>query len=194
MNSEAINEIAAALAKAQGQMNNAKYNRRNPYYGNEYADLAAITDTVRKPLSDNGICYTQIVENNVLFTKLIHASGQWLGTAYPLPDTFDKPQAMGSALTYARRYSLAALCGISAEEDDDAELASKKNGAATADKEPTPISPHQLQEMADLMDSVGADVQKFLDYANVLRLADISTTNYDGLMDTLREKGKRGPK
>ena len=138
MNSENTNEIAAALAKAQGQMTNAKYNKINPHFKNKYADLGAVIDAIKKPLADNGIAYTQQTNfphpndggsTFVLTTTLLHASGQWIASEYPLPYAPDKPQVMGSALTYARRYELATICGIAAEEDTDAEGVAEAVGA-----------------------------------------------------------------
>ncbi len=189
--------ISTALAKAQSQMRAAVINKTNPHFKNRYADLASVIEAIRKPFADNGLSFTHTMHTTedgfFLICMLRHISGEFVSSTYPLPINA-KPQELGSALTYGRRYTLSAIAGIAADEDDDAELATKRNGTVTVEKEPTPISPQQLQDMADLMEAVGADVQKFLDYANVLRLADINTVNYDGLMDTLREKGKRGHK
>ena len=126
-----LNELAAALAKAQGAMNNASMNRINPHFKSKYADLAALWDAVRKPLSDNGLSVVQIIRDGSLHTMLLHTSGQRLCSDYPLPATA-RPQEMGSALTYARRYSLSALVGIAADEDDDA------NAVQSAGVKPTP--------------------------------------------------------
>lgn len=130
--SENINEIGAALAKAQGLMSNAVLNKTNPHFKSKYADLAAIRDAVSPFLAQNGIAALQVIDSDdkgsFLVTRLVHSSGQWIESVHPLPATA-KPQEFGSALTYARRYSLAAICGISAEEDDDA------NGANTTQVE-----------------------------------------------------------
>ena len=131
--SEQINELAAALAQAQGMMGNAVMNRINPHFKSKYADLAAIFDASRKPLSANGLAIVQTIENGVLHTRLLHTSGQWIASEHPLPMS-GKPQEIGSALTYARRYSLSALIGIAADEDDDANVAtSRSNGKATGE-------------------------------------------------------------
>ena len=122
-----LNELAAALAKAQGAMNNASMNRINPHFKSKYADLAALWDAVRKPLSDNGLSVVQIIRDGSLHTMLLHTSGQRLCSDYPLPATA-RPQEMGSALTYARRYSLSALVGIAADEDDDANAVTQSAG------------------------------------------------------------------
>ena len=124
--SEQVNEIGGALAKAQGIMANAVINKVNPHFKSKYADLAAIREAVSGPLAQNGIAVLQVIDSDdkgsFLVTRLVHSSGQWIESVHPLPATA-KPQEFGSALTYARRYSLAAICGISAEEDDDANAA-----------------------------------------------------------------------
>lgn len=139
--SEQINELATALAKAQFGMKNAMLNKTNPHFKSRYADLAAIRDAVIPELSMNGIAAiqgTHFITDMlmVLSTRLLHSSGQWIESEYPIVLDPNKPQVMGSALTYARRYSLAAICGIAAEEDDDANAASKNidNGKPTYPK------------------------------------------------------------
>lgn len=126
--SETINELAAALAAAQAEMKNAKLNKVNPHFKSRYADLAEIRDTVTPALSRYGLAVTQGTDtdgNSILVvTRLIHKSGQWIESRFPI--NFDKPQAMGSAYTYAKRYSLAAICNIAADEDDDANAANEK--------------------------------------------------------------------
>ena len=131
--SEQIDELAGALAKAQGMMENAVMNRTNPHFKSKYADLAAIFDAARKPLSANGLAIVQTIGDGVLHTRLLHTSGQWIASEHPLPMS-GKPQEIGSALTYARRYSLSALLGIAADEDDDANAASRSNGKDNTEK------------------------------------------------------------
>jgi ERF superfamily len=143
-----LNELAGALAKAQGAMNNASMNRINPHFKSKYADLAALWDAVRKPLSDNGLSVVQIIRDGSLHTMLLHTSGQRLCSDYPLPATA-RPQEMGSALTYARRYSLSALVGIAADEDDDATAITR-----SADVE----TPPRVTDAAPLVGSRGAAV------------------------------------
>jgi hypothetical protein len=135
MQTENTSDIAAALAKAQGAMVAAKFDKTNPHFKNKYASLAAVIDAVRKPLADNGLSYTQTTETRpggfVLVTTLRHASGQWISSEYPLP-VGAKPQELGSALTYARRYSLSAIACIAADEDDDAEGARQSGQTSSA--------------------------------------------------------------
>lgn len=128
--SEQINELATALAKAQSQIEGAKKDSTNPHFRSSYADLASVWDACRKPLTANGLSVIQSAENSAegyygVTTMLLHTSGQWMrGTLYLKP-VKDDPQGAGSALTYARRYSLSAMVGI-APEDDDANAASAK--------------------------------------------------------------------
>lgn len=118
-----VDKIAEALAKAQGEMRNATLNKINPHFRSKYADLAAIRDATIPALSKNGITMSQTIMPNgngmKLVTRLVHISGQEFRSEYPLPNSVDRPQQFGSALTYAKRYSWATMCGISADEDDD---------------------------------------------------------------------------
>jgi hypothetical protein len=133
--SEQINELAKALAAAQLEIKNATLNKVNPHFKSRYADLAEIRNVI-PVLAKHGIATVQGTDVGtstngtdviVCMTRLIHHTGQWIESIYPLPFATDKPQQLGSAYTYARRYSLAAICGIAAEEDDDANAA-QSNG------------------------------------------------------------------
>jgi ERF superfamily len=154
MQSEHTNELSAALAKAQRDMKAATFNRINPHYKNRYADLASVIDAIREPLAANGLAYTQTGEIReggfVLVTTLHHSSGQWVASEYPLP-IGAKPQELGSALTYARRYSLCAIACIAADDDDDAEQAEKVGHKASTPQ--ARINPH-VTRPEDLSDAV----------------------------------------
>ncbi len=130
MQSEQIDKLAIALSKAQAVMEAAAKNKKNPHYNSKYADLASIIEAVRKPLTDNGLAFTQTIQaiepGLFLETTLLHTSGQWVRSQYPLLQ--GTAQQTGSSLTYARRYSLSSIAGIAADEDDDGNLATKANG------------------------------------------------------------------
>lgn len=127
--SENINELAMALSKAQGQIKPAIKDKKNPHFKSSYADLASTWDACRSALSDNGLSVMQTVEMRaegpVLMTMLVHSSGQWKSGEMPIIVQKSDAQGFGSALTYARRYSLQSIAGI-ASEDDDGEGASKR--------------------------------------------------------------------
>jgi hypothetical protein len=127
--SESINEIAAALAKAQAVITGAVKDKTNPHFKNDYADLASVWDACRKPLTDNGLSIAQTAATEDgrvgVTTILMHASGQWISDTLVMKPTKDDPQGVGSCITYARRYALAAMVGV-APEDDDGNAASAK--------------------------------------------------------------------
>jgi hypothetical protein len=126
MQSEQINELAKALSTAQAKIENATLNKINPHFKSKYADLSSVIDSIREPLSANGIAVSQNIETReggmILRTVLMHSSGQWIASEFPLPQTA-RLQELGSALTYARRYSLSSMVCNSADEDDDANAA-----------------------------------------------------------------------
>ncbi len=158
MQSDQIDLLAAALAKAQAAMKPAVLNKKNPFYGSRYADLASVIEAARKPLTDNGLAFTQTTHYGApdvgvyLVTTLLHTSGQWLRAEYPLPANAT-PQQMGSALTYARRYSLSAITGTAADEDDDGDKAEvqakKKPGPEPTYADGKKIAPHEIGPMPD---------------------------------------------
>lgn len=184
--SESIDALSKALAAAQGEMKNAVLNRVNPHFKNRYADLAAIRDAVVPALSKSGIAVTQFTDfrdgQSVLITRLMHESGQWIEGAYPLTPQAN-PQAMGSQLTYARRYTLSAIAGISADEDDDAEI-------ATANKnEPTSaITTDQVRTLRAAINEVEAEENLFVKYLKIDKLESLPAREFDRAMAALNAK------
>ncbi|QBJ80545.1 ERF family protein [Aquitalea sp. USM4] len=122
--SESITKIAPALLKAQQAITFAAKTAQNPHLKNKYADLPAVIDAVKAALNDAGIVFIQTPGESsnekllVLTTRLLHESGEWIedNATVPLPKA--DPQGYGSAMTYARRYSLAAICGLYQDDDD----------------------------------------------------------------------------
>lgn len=145
--SEHINELAEALAKAQGQFICPERNRTvkvrtkaGGEYTFTYATLDAIMGMVRAPLTENGLAITHELEcaegGWLCVTRLIHASGQFISCPVPiLVDNDANAQGWGSAITYAKRYGLCALLAITADEDDDGNGACG-NTAQVANKPP----------------------------------------------------------
>lgn len=132
-------KIASALVKAQKAFGPALKSSSNPHFRSRYADLSACVEAVIDALNNNGIAMMQRVspcDNGVIVeTVLIHESGETITNGQlHVPATKQDAQGYGSALTYARRYSLMAACGI-APEDDDGNAASKRPAAPAV---PTP--------------------------------------------------------
>lgn len=124
-----MNTIAAALVKAKKAFGKALKDKNNPAFKSKYADLGACLEAVEGPLLDNGIfLYQETAEDSTgvtVETVFLHESGEALrGGRLHVPASKQDPQGYGSALTYCRRYSLMAACGI-APEDDDGNAASK---------------------------------------------------------------------
>lgn len=120
--SENVDQIATALAKAQGAMDSAKKDSFNPHFKSKYADLAACLDAIREPFAANGLSVVQLPFTDAegklfLSTRLMHASGQWIEATYSMPPTKNDCQGMMAAITYMRRGSLVGF-GIAVEDDD----------------------------------------------------------------------------
>lgn len=127
--SEQINELAAALTRAQAAMDTAKRTAENQFFKSSYADLASVWATCREPLTKNGLSVVQTtdstLEGEFLETLLMHSSGQWVGGRIAIKPVKNDPQGVGSAMTYARRYALMAIVGIASEDDDGNEASGK---------------------------------------------------------------------
>jgi hypothetical protein len=127
-----LDKLAAALAKAQGQVTGAAKSAVNPHFGKTYADLASVWDAMRKPFADNGLSVVHMPGFGdgkiTLETMLLHESGQWVKGVLAMPFAAEPgrnaAQSIGSALTYMRRYVDSSI-GSVAPEDDDGESAGK---------------------------------------------------------------------
>ncbi len=146
-------EITKALSKFQGTITGVPKGNKNPFFNSRYADLDAVWDVVRKPLADNGLAVVQTTyeqgDKLYLLTTLLHISGECLTTYLPINPKANEPQAVGSALTYARRYSMSAILGVSADEDDDGEATTDHKPAAAKAKTTKDVpdeTPHFCQE------------------------------------------------
>lgn len=120
--SDSIKELATALAKAQGEIENASKNSNNPHFKSKYADLAEVLNTVRPVFAKHGISVIQAPSYDAgiasVETMLAHISGEWMANTCSAPVSKQDAQGVGSAITYLRRYSLAAFAGIAQEDDD----------------------------------------------------------------------------
>ena len=217
--SEQINEIAAALAKAQGAMIQPSKNRTvrvqtktGGSYTFDYATFDEILRAVQKPLAENGIAFVQaprISESGKLeiITRLIHSSGQWIECALPIMVGESGNQAMGSAISYGKRYALCAMLGVAAEEDDDGNaaqgntIAERTERAGKAVSKPTasaakPATSSAIKAEAERVKALLKDAQtpEDLDSVLVMETATMaaikahSTTAYEFLMTAVNDK------
>jgi hypothetical protein len=194
MSTDSEKALTTALVKAQPQLKNATLNKINPHFKSKYADLQSIREATLPALTANDLAIVQYTAYVVcqgtndkqfgLITELRHKDGAAIRCDYPLPSTFDKPQVLGSALTYARRYSWATICGIAVEEDDEGNAAQK---AAKAD---ALVSDVQLMTLENLIDEVHADLEKFLKYLGVNHLAQVPAAKFEMAVKALEQKRK----
>jgi hypothetical protein len=190
--SEQIDAISAALAKAQGQIANPSKGAVNPHFKSQYADLSAGLNAIRAALSANAIAIVQttmLEEADVLMlrTMLTHSSGQWILSEWPVVKLPAPPQVIGSALTYARRYTLFALVGIAGEgDDDDGNAASAKGVNASL------IDSDQLVQMQDLLqDTKTSNLEAFFLATGATGFSDMTVPQWKTGMAKLREKQRR---
>ena len=152
--SENIGKLADALAKAQGQIKGALKDSANPFFKSKYADLAAVWEACREALSSNGLAVVQLVRSNeagVEVETVLACGNETIGDVLAMPVAKADAQGVGSAITYARRYALAAIVGVAPEDDDGnaAAAASNRQNNQQATK-PTPSSQGKEQTLAML--------------------------------------------
>lgn len=152
--SESMKAIAPALLAAQKATEFAKKDAMNPHFKNKYADLPAVIEAVKPALNAAGIVYIQTAspsdDNRLhLTTMLMHESGEWISDTLVMPLPKQDPQGYGSAMTYARRYALAAITGVY-QDDDDGNAASGPATRPTQAQNDAPPVESQANE-ADAM-------------------------------------------
>ena len=133
--SESIAKLATALSIVQGKLTHAKKDSANPFFKSKYADLESVWDACRSLLVENGLAVMQFPGEFVdgtmsLNTILTHSSGEYMSYLMSVPVTKPDAQGAGSALTYMRRYALAAVVGVvQADDDANAAVVSKSSSA-----------------------------------------------------------------
>ena len=180
-------ELFAALAKAQGEIENASKNAANPHFKSKYADLAEVLNTIRPTFATNGLSMIQSpgYDGSIasVTTVLAHSSGGYItGTASCVPAKA-VAQGIGSATTYLRRYGAAAVAGI-AQEDDD-------GNAAAHNKPHAVITPKQAATVRDMLESTGSDTEKFCAAFGVDSVDALPAAKYDAAIAALNRKAQQ---
>lgn len=150
--SEALNELATALATFQGTIGSVGKDKTaniptksGGSYSYSYADLSSIWDAIRKPLSESGLSVVQMPEigDGMVYvsTLVLHTSGQWIQSTVGTRPADTTPQAIGSAITYLRRYGLGAMLGIVTDVDDDGAAGSQSKRPPQIERAPRPSAP-----------------------------------------------------
>lgn len=205
--SQTIGKLALALAKAQAELKNAHKDKTNPFFNSSYADLASVWDACREPLTKNELSVTQPLSMDpqgriILTTILMHSSNEWIASQCPVISKAQDPQAIGSAITYFRRYALSAITGVSPAEDDDGNAASKGNNNHTVAPKTKSLPTQNLDkevreaitEVRDEERDAGNYVVQFGKKYKDLKLSQIplkELQSYAGyLIHTSKEKGE----
>lgn len=144
--SESIANIAPALLAAQKAIANVPKSAVNPHFKSKYVPLDELLPVCKETLNEYQIVFIQGTEPSGsgevlhLTTRLLHSSGEWIESTLTMKPVKADPQGIGSCITYARRYALAAICGVASEEDDDANAASAPAKASASAKPSTPAT------------------------------------------------------
>lgn len=150
--SDSIKELATALAKFQGVMKPIAKDASNPFFKSKYASLSAIIEDTKEPLVKCGLSYAQFPdEQDGLTTMLMHTSGEWISATYNISPVDRKPQSLGSAITYARRYALQSILGLQVDDDDGNEASKPKH---KYDNTPIPDDAEAISSEDDYSDVV----------------------------------------
>ena len=199
-------ELAAALVAAQSKMSNPKFDSVNPHFRNRYASLTAVRAATIPVWGAHGISVIQnIVEHQGgvgCETILTHKGGQSLKLGpLPMPATKQDAQGYGSAITYACRYALCAIAGVTGEEDDDGEAASRPQQQAVGrptqpakplfKKNPPKPEANRAMELITKTEAAGlkeSDIKAFLEAkqawpAGCERVADLKSSIIERLLD-----------
>lgn len=157
--SDSCAELFGALAKAQGMMGRAFKDANNPAFRTKYTSLASVLEAILPAYNASGLCVLQhpvLAEDVIHMTTLItHESGQWMKSICSMPVAGKKDaHAVGSAISYLRRYTLASICGVIQSDDDGNDASGAASGAASASPSPvrafTPrAAPPAARQMTD---------------------------------------------
>jgi hypothetical protein len=208
--SPTIGKLAEALAKAQGEMDAAKKDSINPHFKSKYADLAAVIDAIKEPLSKNGLSYTQLIsgadDRIIIITVLMHITGEWILSELPLIINKNDMQGMLASVTYGRRCSLSAIVGI-AQDDDDGNTATAKpkseNKTSSEQKQQKEALPQVIGQNKDYWDKLNSEATRngwsLQDIGSTLeqmkkKFAELTKAEYDSLLKHFMSNTKSVPK
>lgn len=198
--SESINELATALAKAQGEMPVAYKNSKNPFFKSMYADFESITNACIPSMSKYGLSFFQSINeedgNSYLITVVMHSSGQWIKSKARIKPAKDDVQAFSSYNTYLKRICLSSIVGIATGESDD-------DGEGSVNREPQKtyqpiqqatqqfiiekISKDQLEQLENELDGHSEIKAKVITALNLERLSDMTRPAFLKALNRIRE-------
>jgi hypothetical protein len=187
--SEQLNELFAALAKAQSEMAVAGMASDNPFFKTKYADLAEVVRASRPALTKNNLSVIHQVlpheDGQYMHTILAHSSGQFIETQIKINPAKQDLQSLGGCITYLRRYTYAAIVGLVASgEDDDGESQmseARKNGYQRPYQGEERISVQQHKELESLLGNSDLKPQ-LIQNLKIASLAELPSSKFDSVM------------
>ena len=194
--SENINEIAKAMSNAQGEMQPALKSANNPFYKSRYADFASVWEAIREPMKKNELSVWQDVTNSeygiCVSTRVTHSSGQWVEFGpLEIPIPKKDAQSVGSAISYAKRYSLSAAVGVVADIDDDGEKAMGREQNKREDKQTVYINKEQVNELVKILDECEPEYVKRIEEAfgqlGIQSYAQIKESSYNKYIQSAKK-------
>jgi hypothetical protein len=181
--SDSITELATALSAAQAVMTAAKKDAVNPFFKSKYADLGSVIYALKDGFAANGLSFVQIPElldaGVSVTTRIMHKSGEYIEGTLVLPLTKMDAQAVGSAISYARRYALQSMAGIPAE-DSDAEVAMGRM--------PSVITQAQAVELNSLLKATNANITAFLSCFGASSVESLPAASFGKALAMLQSK------
>jgi hypothetical protein len=199
--SETLSKISAALLQAQKRITFAAKDAKNPAFRSTYADLPSVIDAIKPALNEAGIVFVQTMSPSndgflAITTRLMHESGEWIEDTATMPLQKHDPQGYGSAVTYGRRYSLAAITGLY-QDDDDGNAASKPNKVEATRSTATTgawesLTTDQQTRLIDILADVKAHLAQGDDWGayESLETADLDDTEKTALWSKLDSKSR----
>lgn len=178
--SEDLAEFAKALCDLQGELDNVEKGKDNLFFKSKYADLSACLEASRQPMKAAGFSHCQLPSFDGqmvhVTTMLLHTSGQWMKSRLSLKPVKQDPQSVGSAITYARRYSFCAMIGLTQKDDDGGKPEEFINDAQVAD-------------IKRALKDIGMSEVEFLGKVRLSSVDRIPVDKWDQLAQWLVEKG-----
>lgn len=202
--SEDLNELFAALAKAQVDLPMANKSKKNGHFKSKYADLADMIKAAQTVLGQHGLAVSQYVStedngSSTLTTVLGHSSGQWISSRMRINPASQKVQELGAYLTYIRRYAYAAIVGIAPDDDDDGEsdriAHEKKSGrtpalasfAPSEDVDYEVVTKDQCDELEFELDGYPQVAEQLLNTLGLRSLGDMPKSKFHSMITRVRE-------
>lgn len=182
--------IYKAIIKFQGEVGTVMYDAKNPFFKSDYATLAQIMETIREPMKDNGLAvFTKLgkIDGEIMTmeTFVVHESGESIQSEFdfplPLQQMKDEnrkpvgekvtPQSTGSAITYARRYSIAAILGIVTDKDDDGNAAQEAMQQSQAPQKKKKAEP-KTDPAIEAAQKMSGTVKSLMRYIGIAKMDD----------------------